>query len=37
MVNAGLPPGMFRRGGPKGVGGLGILSQEKKKFLNFSA
>ena len=27
---SGFPPGMFERVGPKGVGGLGVLPQEKK-------
>ena len=26
----GFPPGMFERGGPKGVVGLGVFPQEKK-------
>ena len=31
-INAvtGTPPGMFERGGPKRVGGLGVLPHEKK-------
>ena len=27
--DAGFPPGMFERGGPKGVGGLGSPQEEK--------
>ena len=30
MAYSGFPPGMFERGGPKGVGDLGALPQEKK-------
>ena len=32
QLHAGFPPGMFERGGPKGVGGCGGPPPEKKKF-----
>ena len=39
FLQSGFPPGMFERGGPKWVGGLGVLPQEKKNqiFKFFSA